>query len=203
MKNVCLAMVCTLGLVACGGENRPAQDPSMSSTTSANAAASSDFKSSQADWATANPANAETSHALPSTSGETRAMAPTPTTTGAAPAGDGAAKGTAPVVNNPGVADGTKDANNTKINDRDRHGAVTPMDQGGGNDRDITAAIRRSVVADGALSFTAKNVKIIVSGGKVTLRGPVKSDAERSSIESKAKSTSGVSEVDNQLEVKK
>lgn len=201
MKNVCLAMVCTLALVACGGENRPPQDPSLTSTNP-NGAASSDFKSSQTGWNAATPANTETSHALPSTSGETRAMGPT-TTTGAAPAADGAAKGAAPVVSNPGVADGTKDANNTKINDRDRHGAVTPMDQGGGNDRDITAAIRRSVVADGALSFTAKNVKIIVSGGKVTLRGPVKSDAERSSIEAKAKSASGVSEVDNQLEVKK
>lgn len=202
MKKVCLVMVCTLGLLACGGENRPPQDPTLTSTAPANGAASSDFKQTQTDWNAATPANAETTHALPSTSGETRAMAPTTTTTGAAPAADGS-KGPAPVVSNPGVADGTKDANNTKINDRDRHGAVTPTDQGGGNDRDITAAIRRSVVADGALSFTAKNVKIIVTGGKVTLRGPVKSDAERSSIESKAKSTSGVSEVDNQLEVKK
>ena len=80
---------------------------------------------------------------------------------------------------------------------------MTPTDQGGGNDRDITAAIRRSVVADKALSFSAKNVKIITEGGKVTLRGPVKSDEEKTAIEAKAKSTAGVSAVDNQLEVKK
>jgi hyperosmotically inducible protein len=100
-------------------------------------------------------------------------------------------------------ADGTKDATNTKNNDRDRHGALTPMDQGGGADRDITAAIRRAAVGDKALSFTAKNVKIITVGGKVTLRGPVKSDEEKSLIESKAKAATGVSSVDNQLEVKK
>jgi hypothetical protein len=110
---------------------------------------------------------------------------------------------TPPSSSNPGVADNTKDATNTKVNDRDRHGALTPMDQGGGNDRDITAAIRRAVVADKALSFTAKNVKIITVGGKVTLRGPVKSDEEKSSIEQKAKAAPGVADVDNQLEVKK
>jgi hyperosmotically inducible protein len=119
---------------------------------------------------------------------------------GSAPATTG---GVAPATNNPGVADGTKDATNTKINDRDRHGALTPMDQGGGADRDITAAIRRAAVGDKALSFTAKNVKIITVGGKVTLRGPVKSDEEKSLIESKAKAATGVSSVDNQLEVKK
>lgn len=115
----------------------------------------------------------------------------------------GAVGSGAAVTDDPGAANGTKEADNTKINDRDRHGALTPMDQGGGNDRDITAAIRRAVVGDKALSFTAKNVKIITVGGKVTLRGPVKSDEEKSAIEAKAKATTGVSAVDNQLEVKK
>ncbi len=92
---------------------------------------------------------------------------------------------------------------NTGINERDRDAsAVTPLDQGGGKDRDITAEIRRNVVADGALGYDAKNVKIVTEGGKVTLRGPVKSAAERSSIEAKAKAAAGVNAVDNQLEVK-
>jgi osmotically-inducible protein OsmY len=108
------------------------------------------------------------------------------------------------VVTNPGVADQTKDATNTKINDRDRHGALTPMDQGGSAaERNITAAIRKGVVGDKSLSFTAKNVKIITTGTKVTLRGPVKTDEERSVIELRAKQTPGVTEVDNQLEVNK
>jgi len=110
---------------------------------------------------------------------------------------------TAPSTSNPGSADNTKDATNTKINDRDRHGAVTPTDQGGGKDREITATIRKAVMSDGSLSLGAKNIKIITVGGKVTLRGAVKSDAEKTTIESKAKSAPGVSDVDNQLEVKK
>jgi hyperosmotically inducible protein len=111
---------------------------------------------------------------------------------------------TVPVASNPGMADNTKAATNTGINDRDRDGgALTPTDQGGGPDRDITANVRKAVVGDSTLSFDAKNVKIITQGGKVTLRGPVKSDAEKSSIEAKAKAVSGVTSVDDQLEVKK
>jgi len=81
--------------------------------------------------------------------------------------------------------------------------AVTPMDQGGGTDIEITAAIRRAVVEDKAMSTTAKNVKIITTGGKVTLRGNVKTEDEKAAIEAKAKSTPGVSAVSNQLVIKK
>jgi hyperosmotically inducible protein len=179
MKKVLFAMVCVPFAVACGGDNRPPADPSTATTSTS--------------------ITTETTATTTGTNGTA-----TPTTTDATYQGGNASNGTpAPVVNDPGVADQTKDANNTKINDRDRHGALTPMDQGGGKDRDITAAIRRSVVADKGLSFGAKNVKIITVAGKVTLRGAVKSDDEKSSIEAKAKSTAGVSEVDNQLEVKK
>ncbi len=82
-------------------------------------------------------------------------------------------------------------------------GALTPMDQGGSEaDRRVTQKVRQAVVADGSLSFAAKNVKIITIDGNVTLRGAVKSGQERSSIEQKAKTTAGVKAVDNQLEVK-
>ena len=93
---------------------------------------------------------------------------------------------------------------NTRINTRDRDSkALTPMDQGGSEgDRKITQQIRQAVMKDGSLSFTAKNVKIITINGKVTLRGPVKTDAERSSIEAAAKNVAGVAQVDNQLEIK-
>ena len=50
---------------------------------------------------------------------------------------------------------------------------------------DITA-----VMADGSLSFTAKNVKIITQNGKVTLRGPVNSADERNAIVRRATTTS-------------
>jgi hyperosmotically inducible periplasmic protein len=93
---------------------------------------------------------------------------------------------------------------NSRVNARDKSGkTLTPMDQGPSDgDRKITQQIRQAVVKDGSLSFTAKNVKIITINGKVTLRGPVKTDAERASIEAAAKNIAGVAQVDNQLEVK-
>jgi osmotically-inducible protein OsmY len=94
---------------------------------------------------------------------------------------------------------------NTKRNERDRDdAALTPGDQANGEgDLKITQRIRQAVMADDSLSFSAKNVKIITVGGKVTLRGPVKSDAERAAIEAAAKSVAGAGQVDNQIEVKK
>ncbi len=210
MKKVLVALVCTvgaLGISACG-ERRPAEDPTTTTsltteTTTTKAPVNTNTSmtpSTSTPATTTAPTNAadglDTTHPV-----HTDASSAGPTT-GTAPLGGTASTG-APGSNNPGVADGTKDATNTKINDRDRHGALTPMDQGGGADRDITAAIRRAVVGDKALSFTAKNVKIITVGGKVTLRGPVKSDEEKSLIEAKAKAATGVASVDNQLEVKK
>ena len=45
-------------------------------------------------------------------------------------------------------------------------------------DRDTTAKIRRSVVADKSLSTYGHNVKIISQGGTLTLKGPLRSDDE-------------------------
>ena len=93
---------------------------------------------------------------------------------------------------------------NTGVNKRDASGAaLTAGDQSNAkSDVDITASIRKAVVGDSSLSTTAKNVKIITIKGKVTLRGPVKSDDERSKIEAAAKRVAGDAQVDNQLEVK-
>jgi hyperosmotically inducible protein len=100
---------------------------------------------------------------------------------------------------------GQRDRDDTGLNERDRDDAsVTPLDQNEGRrDLEITQAIRKLVIADDDLSFNAKNVKIITSNGKVTLRGPVESSNERTAIESSARSVPGVKQVDNQIEVKK
>jgi hyperosmotically inducible protein len=97
------------------------------------------------------------------------------------------------------------DADNTRVNKRDQSGStLTPMDQGnGGADLKITQKIRQAVMGDGSLSFMAKNVKIITANGKVTLRGPVKSDHERQAIGDNARKIAGADNVDDQLEVKK
>jgi hyperosmotically inducible periplasmic protein len=95
------------------------------------------------------------------------------------------------------------DADNTARNSRDRDGATqTSGDQAENEtDRQISANVRQAVVGDNSLSTNAHNVKIITSGGTVTLRGPVKSTEEKAAIESKAKQVAGVTRVDNLLEV--
>jgi len=95
------------------------------------------------------------------------------------------------------------DADNTARNaDTQGLGGVTAQSESEA-DIQISAAVRKAVVDDKALSTNAHNVKITTNGGVVTLRGPVKSDGEKSSIESKAKAVAGVSRVDNLLEVEK
>ena len=97
----------------------------------------------------------------------------------------------------------SRDAENTGVNVRDKGDVtVTPEEQGGeAGDREITAAIRRAIVKDDSLSLNAHNVKIITQDGTVTLRGPVESAAERTTIAQLAEKTAGVKRVDNQLEI--
>src|SRR3954471_14029402 len=97
-----------------------------------------------------------------------------------------------------------KPADNTGKNARDKSSdALTPGSQSNSKeDIDITRKIRRAIVKKDGLSTTAKNVKVITAGGKVTLRGPVKSSDEKDQIAAIAKEVEGVASVDNQLEVK-
>lgn len=92
---------------------------------------------------------------------------------------------------------------NTARNERDRDTtAPTPMDQGETEaDRTITAEVRRAIMATEGMSTNAQNCKIITKAGVVTLRGPVATQAERDSIEAKAKAVAGVTSVINELEV--
>ena len=94
------------------------------------------------------------------------------------------------------------DRTNTGVNVRDRDStAKTPLDQNENKaDIKITADIRKQVVAK-KLSVNAHNVKIITQDGKVTLRGPVKTEDEKQTIEEIALAVAGADKVDNQLEV--
>lgn len=98
----------------------------------------------------------------------------------------------------------TQAPDNTGRNVVDRgSNTKTPPDQNENKDDvRITADIRKAVTDDSSLSVNAHNCKIVTQGGVVTLRGVVESQAEKDSIESKAKSVAGVSRVDNQLEIK-
>jgi len=98
----------------------------------------------------------------------------------------------------------THEADNSGRNVRDRNNAtLTPGDQSKSkSDRDLTQKIRRAITSGtNHFSMDARNVKIITQNGKVTLRGPVKTEEEKSNIEAIAKAQGG-GEVDDQLEVK-
>ena len=61
--------------------------------------------------------------------------------------------------------------------------------------------VRKSIVDDKSLSTYAHNVKIIAQDGKVTLKGPVRSESERQAIEQKATEVAGVGNVKNELTI--
>lgn len=68
-------------------------------------------------------------------------------------------------------------------------------------DRELTRKIRKAIHDDSNLSTYAHNIKIISQDGKVTLRGPVRSDDEKTNIEGKAVAAAGQGNVTNELQV--
>lgn len=107
------------------------------------------------------------------------------------------------VVAIPAAAFAQTPPDNTKVNTRDRaKGAVTADQQKeNASDRDLTQKIRKAVMADKSLSTYAHNVKIVARGGQVTLKGPVRTAAEKESVEAKAVEVAGAGHVTNQMSV--
>ena len=68
-------------------------------------------------------------------------------------------------------------------------------------DRETTRKIRSALTDDKSLSTYAHNIKIITTDGMVTLKGPVRSEEEKSAIEAKARQIAGDSNVTNNLTV--
>ena len=98
----------------------------------------------------------------------------------------------------------TPAADNTKMNQRDRNSNEPTADQQKDNrsDREITRQIRQSIIKDKSLSTYAHNVKIISQNGMVTLKGPVRSEEERKTIEAKANQVAGEGKVASELDIK-
>src|SRR5262249_31647559 len=88
---------------------------------------------------------------------------------------------------------GAQAPDNTKMNQRDRSASEPTADQQKENnsDRELTRQVRRAIVSDKSLSTYAHNVKIIAQNGTVTLKGPVKSEAEKTAVEQKAADAAG------------
>jgi osmotically-inducible protein OsmY len=95
--------------------------------------------------------------------------------------------------------DKPKPADNTS---RNRSTGPT-ADQQKNNKTDLQLAkdIRKAIVDDKSLSTYAHNVKIVAKNGAVTLRGPVRSDEEKATIEAKAAQVAGAGNVTNRLTV--
>jgi len=98
----------------------------------------------------------------------------------------------------------TNNADNTVRNVRDRDNrTATPLDQGNSKtDIATTAQIRKEITAEKKMSVNARNVKIITTDGKITLRGPVNNAEEKRLIGEIANRAAQGGNVDNQLEVK-
>lgn len=92
---------------------------------------------------------------------------------------------------------------NTKVNTRDQaQGAVTADQQKeNASDRDVVKRIRQSLMKDKSLSTYAHNVKVVARDGQVTLKGPVRSEDERRSVEAKATEIAGAGHVTNEISV--
>ena len=98
----------------------------------------------------------------------------------------------------------TPDADNTRMNKADQKN-TQPTAQNQSNekaDRELAAAVRKAIVRDKSLSTNAHNVKVIAKDGTVTLRGPVRSDDEKTKVSQLTRQVKGVSNVDDQLLVK-
>jgi hyperosmotically inducible periplasmic protein len=85
---------------------------------------------------------------------------------------------------------------NTKVNERDRSKDEPTADQQKDNRSD------QDIMKDKSLSTYAHNVKIITQNGQVTLKGPVRSEDEKKTVETKAIEVAGENKVTSQLDIK-
>jgi hyperosmotically inducible protein len=99
--------------------------------------------------------------------------------------------------------DNTQQPDNTKTNkrDRDKNSPTADRQKMNPTDRDLAKRIRASIMEDKSLSTYAHNVKILAQDGKVTLKGPVRSEDEKNAIAAKATEIAGSGNVTDELEV--
>jgi osmotically-inducible protein OsmY len=109
---------------------------------------------------------------------------------------------TIPLVASSRPQNQTPAPDNSKTNRERKQGSPTADQQKvNASDTDIAKQIRSSIMKDKSLSTYAHNVKIIAQDGKVTLKGPVRSEDEKTNVASKAAAVAGDSNVTNELTV--
>src|SRR6202051_2425248 len=104
----------------------------------------------------------------------------------------------APILRYQGAQQSAPD--NTKKN-KDQTPPTADQQKMNPTDRAITQKIRKAVHDDTSLSTYAHNIKIITQDGKVTLRGPVRSEDEKNNLQAKAVAVAGRENVTNRLEI--
>jgi osmotically-inducible protein OsmY len=80
--------------------------------------------------------------------------------------------------------------------------APTPNLSTATDDQKLTEQVRTIVAPAGTDANAAQAVQVTAAGGVVTLKGTVKSEAEKTRIETATKAVAGVTKVENQIEVK-
>lgn len=90
---------------------------------------------------------------------------------------------------------------NTRANKQENRGPTAGQQKEGQGDRELTRKIRRALTEDKSLSTYGKNVKIITQDGKVTLKGPVRSEADKKAIEAKAAEVAGEGNVTSEITI--
>ena len=92
---------------------------------------------------------------------------------------------------------------NSATNKGDRSAAAVTADQQQNSKSDLETSrqIRRAVMADKSLSTYAHNIKIVTQHGKVTLRGPVRTEAEKEAVQAKAAEVAGAANVTSTITI--
>lgn len=90
---------------------------------------------------------------------------------------------------------------NTKRNDPTVNQVTADQQTQKESDVKIAASIRKTIVANNDLSTYAHNVKVVVRDGMVTLAGPVRTIAERTTVEQIAANIVGANKVRNDITV--
>ena len=69
-------------------------------------------------------------------------------------------------------------------------------------DRQLAQRVSDTLRQDGTLSAAAQNVTVHANNGAITLRGSVSSEQEKNDLEAKARQVAGVTQVNNELEIR-
>jgi len=93
------------------------------------------------------------------------------------------------------------DNSNTNQGDASKDAVTAEQQKTNQADRNTTRQIRSAIWKDKSLSTYAHNIKIITQDGKVTLKGPVRTEEEKAGIAAQAAAVAGAENVSNQLEV--